>query len=240
MSKTKYGHMVKKLKFTEGSGRTKGMAGLDYVAKNESTDLEGLNLCFEWGFSSKAGVWKPEERGGHIHPDNECLLFVGLDYDNPGKLGAELEMTMGKDGEKYKFDTPTLVVVPRGLQHCPVIAKRVDKPYGFLLISLGGKYNLTESPVRTAAPSKAGNKYGEMVRKLDMRDAHRTKGGNADFIAGWNGKEMEDSILTLPGLSTRGSGHGMSMTRIHIRQVKHCYSSGSIRITQIISGRKSK
>jgi len=206
MSKTKYGHMVKKLKFTEGSGRTKGMAGLDYVAKNESTDLEGLNLCFEWGFSSKAGVWKPEERGGHIHPDNECLLFVGLDYDNPGKLGAELEMTMGKDGEKYKFDTPTLVVVPRGLQHCPVIAKRVDKPYGFLLISLGGKYNLTESPVRTAAPSKAGNKYGEMVRKLDMRDAHRTKGGNADFIAGWNGKEMEGFDLNFTWAFHKGLG----------------------------------
>jgi hypothetical protein len=145
MAETKYGHLVKKLKFVEGSGRTKGIAGLDYVAKGSAANLEGINLCFEWGFASRAGVWKPEEKGGHVHPDNECLLFVGLDYDNPGKLGSEMEIAIGKEGEKHAFATPTLVIVPRGLQHCPVIARKADKPYGFLLISLGGEYRIAES-----------------------------------------------------------------------------------------------
>ncbi len=206
MSSTKYGHFVKKLKFAEGSGRTKGIAGLDYVAKGTAADLEGLSLCFEWGFSSKAGAWKPEEVGGHMHPDNECLLFVGLDYDNPDKLGAEMEIEMGKEGEKYEFETPTLVIVPKGLQHCPVEAKKIAKPYGFLLISLGDEYRIVESPARITSSGTTERKYADLVKKLEMRDTHRTKGGNADFISGWNGKDMEGFNLNFTWAFQKGLG----------------------------------
>jgi hypothetical protein len=206
MAGTKYGHLVKKLKFTEGSGRTKGTGGLNYVAKAAAVDLEGLPLCFEWGFASRTGEWKPEERGGHVHPDHECLLFVGLDYDRPDYLGAEVEIAMGKEGERHVFETPTLIVVPRGLRHCPVVARKAEKPYGFLLISLGGEYRVTGSPDIVAAPASPEKKYGDLVKKLEMRDAKRTKGGNADFIAGWNGKDMAGFDLNFTWAFHKGLG----------------------------------
>ena len=43
-------------------------------------DLNGFNLNFTWGFYSGTGKWhRPGE--GHMHPEEEALVFVGLDTD---------------------------------------------------------------------------------------------------------------------------------------------------------------
>lgn len=103
-------------------------------------DLEGLDLNFTWGFYSKCGKW---HRGGeaHTHPEEEILVFVGLDTDNLEYLGTELELGMGKDYERHIFNTPTVAICPAGFPHLPLITRWVDKPYGFFVICLDGSHD---------------------------------------------------------------------------------------------------
>lgn len=105
-------------------------------------DLEGFEVNFTWGFYSRCGKW---HRGGevHIHPEEEILVFVGLYPDNLNYLGAELELAMGKEKERYVFNTPTVAICPKGFPHLPLITRWVDKPYAFFVICLSGEH---ESP----------------------------------------------------------------------------------------------
>lgn len=105
-------------------------------------DLEGFEVNFTWGFYSRCGKW---HRGGevHVHPEEEILVFVGLYPDNLNYLGAELELAMGKEKERYVFNTPTVAICPRGFPHLPLITRWVDKPYAFFVICLSGEH---ESP----------------------------------------------------------------------------------------------
>jgi hypothetical protein len=102
-------------------------------------DLEGFNVNFTWGFYSQCGKW---HRGGeaHYHPEAEILCFLGLDPDNLGYLGAELELDLGKDYERHIFNTPTIVVCPAAFPHLPLITRWVDKPYGFIVVCLSGEH----------------------------------------------------------------------------------------------------
>jgi hypothetical protein len=102
-------------------------------------DLEGFNVNFTWGFYSRCGKW---HRGGeaHTHPEAEILCFVGFDTDNLDYLGAELELGMGKDYERYIFNKPTVAICPAGFPHLPLITRWVDKPYGFFVICLSGEH----------------------------------------------------------------------------------------------------
>ncbi len=102
-------------------------------------DLEGFNVNFTWGFYSKCGKW---HRGGeaHYHPEAEILCFLGLDPDNLGFLGAELELGMGKDYERHIFNTPTIAICPAAFPHLPLITRWCDKPYGFIVVCLSGEH----------------------------------------------------------------------------------------------------
>ena len=101
-------------------------------------DLEGLEVNFTWGFYSRCGKW---HRAGesHIHPEEEILVLVGIDPDDLGYLGAELEMGMGD--ERHIFNKPTVIICPKGFPHLPQITRWVDKPYGFFVINLSGEHD---------------------------------------------------------------------------------------------------
>jgi hypothetical protein len=103
-------------------------------------NLEGLKVNFVWGFYSRCGKW---HRGGeaHTHPEEEVLVFLGFDPNNLNYLGAELEIGMGKDYERHIFNTPTVAICPKGFPHLPIITRWVDKPYGFLAISLSEEHD---------------------------------------------------------------------------------------------------
>jgi len=68
---------------------------------------------------------------------------VGLDPDNPDYLGAEMEIRFGEEQEVHVFDTPTVVIAPKGVVHCPLITRKVEKPYGFTAICLAHEHDTT-------------------------------------------------------------------------------------------------
>ena len=80
----------------------------------------------------------------HSHDGHEVLLFVGGDPENIYDFDAEIELQMGEECEPYTITSPTLVDIPAGLVHAPLIFKRVTKPVFFLEVTLEpeGKYKM--------------------------------------------------------------------------------------------------
>ncbi len=160
----KYGHLIKPLKsgiitergkmntarFTaeelaqyeerrKTSGEMLGPGNADHLAWIYGKDMEGLDMNLTWGFYSKPGIWH-RGVGAHVHPVAEVLVFAGLDPTNMDYLGAQIEIELGKEHERYVFDKPTVVICPAGLPHNPVVVRWVDSPYAFYVIGLSGEH----------------------------------------------------------------------------------------------------
>lgn len=80
------------------------------------------------------------EEFAHSHDFDMYLYFLSFDPDNMEDLGAEIEMGLGEEQEIHVITTPTSVFIPKGLIHCPLHFKRVDKPVLFVHCSIASKY----------------------------------------------------------------------------------------------------
>jgi hypothetical protein len=78
---------------------------------------------------------------GHLHDFDEILCFVGGNPTDFRDFGAEIELSLGEEEEKHIITSTTFVYVPKGLIHCPLNFKRVDKPILFLAVSLAPVYD---------------------------------------------------------------------------------------------------
>ena len=76
----------------------------------------------------------------HKHDFHQLLCFMGGNPLDMRDFGAEVELSLGEEGEKHIINTTTIVNIPAGLPHCPLNFKRIDKPIVFLEIMLAGKY----------------------------------------------------------------------------------------------------
>jgi hypothetical protein len=64
----------------------------------------------------------------HSHDFDMYLHFLSSDPDHMDELPAEIEIGLGEDREMYTITSPSSVYIPKGLIHCPLNFKRVDKP----------------------------------------------------------------------------------------------------------------
>jgi hypothetical protein len=119
------------------TGFKPGPGNADHLIWMFGKDLEGFNVNIAWGFCSRPGIWH-RGVGAHFHPADEIMIFLGMDTDNVGSLGAEIEIDLGKEHEKYLFDKPSAIVCPAGFPHAPMVTRWVDKPFAFILINLAG------------------------------------------------------------------------------------------------------
>jgi hypothetical protein len=72
------------------------------------------------GIKSKGGV------EAHEHDYDEVIAFFGTNLENPNDLGAEIELWLGD--ERHVITKSCLVFVPKGLKHCPLKIKKIDRP----------------------------------------------------------------------------------------------------------------
>jgi hypothetical protein len=100
--------------------------------------LNGFNCSIIYAFAFKTGITGLSTKP-HVHDYDETIFFIGSDPRNFSDLGAEVEFAIGEDQEKHVFDKPTAVVIPKGLPHCPIVTKRIDRPYLCMAVSLTGK-----------------------------------------------------------------------------------------------------
>jgi hypothetical protein len=218
MAKTKYGHYIKKLEFEKGKSGPEGTAGPNYRTRIEGKEMEGLKLRLAWGYPGWVGKWGGAAEKTHVHSFSEVMVFSGLDYDHPQDFGAEIEIEMGPEGEKYVFNTPTIVTVPAGFVHAPLITRKMTRPYAMLGISLDGEYKADNLAEKGRKPPAPGKKYGDLVKKMEFRDlTQRPMGGNADYMAAWNGKNMEGFKLNFTFAFHKDTGpwHGGKDPHVH-------------------------
>jgi hypothetical protein len=71
-----------------------------------------------------------------VNQFDQFLLFMGSDFNDYSRFEAEIEISLGKEGEKQSFNEPRFLYIPQGLVHGPVKFKSVRKPVTFVNICL--------------------------------------------------------------------------------------------------------
>jgi hypothetical protein len=62
----------------------------------------------------------------HTHDFDEILGFYGGDPDNPNELYGEVEFWI--EDEKYLLTESCIIFIPKGVKHCPLFIRRLEKP----------------------------------------------------------------------------------------------------------------
>lgn len=131
MSETKYGDCIKRLPiFMDGKIMAAG-----------AKDMNGFGSHIIYAFAYETGLTGLSKEP-HVHKFDEAIFFLGSDPNNIGDLGAEVEMSIGPKGEEeiHVITEPSVVVMPKGVWHCPMWTKRIDKPYLVMAVSLTKDY----------------------------------------------------------------------------------------------------
>ena len=112
-----------------------------------------LNSDESFGNANLRLVWMPitepfaMEIKTHSHDFDQFLAFLGGDLTNAMDLGGEVEITLGEEGKELEavvITTATIVHIPKGLLHCPLVFKKINdpkKPILFQELSLTPKYD---------------------------------------------------------------------------------------------------
>jgi hypothetical protein len=80
----------------------------------------------------------------HKHNFTEFFYFFGSNPMDMKEFDAEVEFTFGQEQEKHVINSPTVVVVPPGIYHCPLNYTKVDKPFYCLEVFMTSKYTGTD------------------------------------------------------------------------------------------------
>jgi hypothetical protein len=76
----------------------------------------------------------------HTHDYAEILGFMGSDTNNVAELGGEIEIWL--EDEKYIITKSFMVFIPQGMKHCPIIIRKVDRPFLGYAVGLTGTYSV--------------------------------------------------------------------------------------------------
>ena len=98
-----------------------------------SKDMEGSRLVTVANLVKEACT-VDEEPHMH-HAVEEYIFFTGADITNFFDFDAEIEFSIGDDPdhmETYTITEPTVVRVPAGVWHTPIVFKRVGAPINFM------------------------------------------------------------------------------------------------------------
>jgi hypothetical protein len=82
---------------------------------------------------------KTAEAQSHTHDADEIIGFFASNYQDPYNLGAEIEFWL--EDEMHIITRSSLIFVPQGMRHCPLILRRVDRPIFHFSTVTTGKYN---------------------------------------------------------------------------------------------------
>lgn len=192
MAEQKYADLVKSLVFQGNFAGAKANAReMTFMPGDKLADFE-LNFIF--GVYEHPGDWAPN-RGSHVHPFDEYLLFFGFDTADMNYFGAELELSMGEEWERHKITSPTIAIAPKGFPHCPLITEKAHKPFAHLHLAMSARYagsgaerkgetdgakyqNLFKNLKVSAGPG------GADARQLITLDSHDLEGHELNFQMG--------------------------------------------------------
>jgi hypothetical protein len=142
MADSKYGkYIITEPKvYPRDPNRDKDAMPPDWRTGVVSTDGERPKGAF---ISSGGWIWKayPDQIWvrAHTHDFDETLNFFGTNPDDVTDLCGEIELWL--EDEKFLLTKSCTVFLPKGMKHCPITIKRVDRPIFSFLCATVGKYN---------------------------------------------------------------------------------------------------
>ena len=77
----------------------------------------------------------------HQHEFAQYLSFFSANPNDARDFDAEIEMTLGEEGEKHIIKSPTAAYIPAGLLHGPINFAKINKPVLFVDIAVTGEYS---------------------------------------------------------------------------------------------------
>jgi hypothetical protein len=138
----KYAQYVKSLTFTDdGYGSLRQKVTMD-------SDFLGMDVIIEFGTLWSAGMVGKGLQIPHKHDFNQILYWFNGNTNDMSDLGAEVELFLGEENEKYMINCSTAVGVPAGMPHMPAQVIRMDKRIIFMTVSVIGKYAETPLPAK--------------------------------------------------------------------------------------------
>jgi hypothetical protein len=89
-------------------------------------DTPDSNLAIGFAY-----ITKPDQISGpsHKHPFDQYIFLIGTP-DNFVDFDADIEFEIDKTVHKINY--PFYVFIPKGTDHCPLVVKRVGKPFIFI------------------------------------------------------------------------------------------------------------
>ncbi len=79
-------------------------------------------------------------KDAHAHDFDQFLHFYGANSMDITDFDAEIEMSLGEEGEKHIIKEPTVLHIPKDTIHCPLNFKVVNKPVIFMNVALTPQY----------------------------------------------------------------------------------------------------
>lgn len=146
MADSKYGKYIVKTPNITGIGgltdeRVKGVTFPKEIFINTGL-VEGCPSLVDIGWHFTIPDPDPVEQA-HSHEFDTVSCFVGSDPKAPSNLGAVLEMQLGD--EKHILTKTCVIFIPKGLKHCPLIHRRVDRPYLQIVFAISNEKQYIES-----------------------------------------------------------------------------------------------
>jgi hypothetical protein len=132
----KYNYLFHTLKAEPGEG---GANARQIVSVEGGRDLSGVPLSFSFGTHNGTGELYPG-KGSLVHPYDSVLIFFGRKPEERTYLGAEISIELGEEHEKYTFDAPTVIWLPKGTPHFPITCNKCEHTYTFVQVGLTPKY----------------------------------------------------------------------------------------------------
>jgi hypothetical protein len=101
--------------------------------QGSTTGLGGLmkNYWLRWNCITKPRTMLEP----HSHEFDEIFHFFGADPYDISDFQAEVDFSMGDEGEIYTFNKPTIVYVPAGTVHAPINIRVCNKPIIFMNVA---------------------------------------------------------------------------------------------------------
>jgi hypothetical protein len=130
MADKKYGKLIVNAPITErvfGKGLT----------LNANKYFPELKYWLRWNLITEPWLMEPEP---HSHDFDQVWHIFGADSMDISDFRAEIEISLGEEGEKHVITSPKVVYIPKGLIHCPVNFKKIEKPIIWLNIAFTDEY----------------------------------------------------------------------------------------------------
>ena len=144
MAAKKYGKYVVELEFKDGPGFYRQVA-------NVNGREYGIEFNVEYGAYRAPGYMGESPAVPHVHDYDQVLFWLGGDGNDMGELGAQIELSLGEEGEKHMITSSTAVAVPKGMPHFPANILSMERRFMYLEMSCSAECRMKKLPANRKA-----------------------------------------------------------------------------------------